>query len=62
MPVRLLQGTADEDVPASDAKALHEHADGPDIQLRMVEGADHRFSAPEQLQMIRDAVAEVSGD
>lgn len=62
MPVRLLQGTADEDVPASDARALHEHADGPDIQLRMVEGADHRFSAPEHLQMIRDAVAEVSGD
>jgi pimeloyl-ACP methyl ester carboxylesterase len=59
MPVRLLQGTADADVPMNDALRLLSHADGPDVRLTLVKDADHRFSGPKELQLIREAVAEL---
>ncbi len=60
--VRLLQGTADTDVPPAVALRLLDHATGPDIRLTLVKGADHRFSTPDCLALIERAVAEVSGD
>jgi pimeloyl-ACP methyl ester carboxylesterase len=60
-PVRLLQGTADTDVPPSVALRLLDHADCPDMRLTLVKGADHRFSAPENLNLILRAVAEIAG-
>lgn len=59
-PVRMLQGTADRDVDQSVALRLLAHASGPDIRLTLVKGADHRFSAPDCLDLIGQAVAEVS--
>ena len=59
MPVRMLQGTADTDVSVEVALRLLHHADGPDIRLTLVRGADHRFSTPECLRLIEAAVAEV---
>lgn len=58
-PVRLLQGTADVDVPPSVALRLMDHADSPDLRLTLVKGADHRFSTPDCLKMIADAVQQV---
>jgi pimeloyl-ACP methyl ester carboxylesterase len=58
-PVRLLQGTADADVPVSVALRLLDHATGPDIRLMLVKGADHRFSTPDCLVMIETALDEV---
>ena len=58
-PVRLLQGTADEDVPQAVALRLLDHAAGPDIRLVLVKGADHRFSTSECLAMIVGAVEDV---
>lgn len=58
-PVRLLQGTADEDVKVSVALRLLEQATGDDIRLTLVKGADHRFSSPECLMQIEQAVADV---
>ncbi len=58
-PVRLLQGTADEDVEMSVALRLLDHAVGDDIQLTLVKGADHRFSTPECLALIENAVVDV---
>ncbi len=58
-PVRFLQGTADEDVDMSVALRLLEHATGPDMRLTLVSGADHRFSDPDCLALIEQAVAEV---
>jgi pimeloyl-ACP methyl ester carboxylesterase len=55
-PVRLLQGTADADVPTAVALRLLEHASGPDIRLTLVKGADHRFSTPDCLAMIETAL------
>ena len=40
---------------------LLDHATGPDIRLTLVKGADHRFSTPDCLAMIAQAVADVSG-
>lgn len=58
-PVRLLQGTADADVPPAVALRLLDHATGPDIRLALVKGADHRFSTPDCLAMIEAALDEV---
>lgn len=60
-PVRMLQGTADADVSQAVALRLLDHAEGPDIRLTLMKGADHRFSTPECLQLIETAVAEVAG-
>ncbi len=60
-PVRMLQGTADRDVDQVVALRLLGHATGPDIRLTLVKGADHRFSSPECLKLIGQAVEAVSG-
>ncbi len=59
-PVRLLQGTADVDVPPSVALRLLDHLDG-DVRLTLVKGADHRFSDPACLRLIEGAVEDVLG-
>ena len=58
-PVRFLQGTADEDVDMSVALRLLDHAEGADMRLTMVDGADHRFSDPDCLALIEASVEEV---
>lgn len=58
-PVRLLQGTADVDVPQAVALRLLAHATSPDMRLTLVKGADHRFSSPECLALIEAAVEDI---
>lgn len=58
-PVRMLQGTADADVPMGWALDLLDHAGGDDIRLTLVMGADHRFSTPDCLAMITGAIEDV---
>ena len=58
-PVRLLQGTADLDVPVATALHLLDHASGPDIRLTLVKDADHRFSTPACLALITAAVGDM---
>ena len=58
-PVRLLQGTADTDVPPSVALRLMDHATSPDLRLTLVKGADHRFSTPDCLALVAQAVEDV---
>jgi pimeloyl-ACP methyl ester carboxylesterase len=58
-PVRMLQGTADRDVDQAVALRLIAHATGPDLRLTIVKGADHRFSTPDCLDLIGQAVDEV---
>ena len=59
-PTRFLQGTDDTDVLPGVALRLLDHATGPDIRLTLVKGADHRFSSPECLALIAQALAEVT--
>ena len=58
-PVRLLQGTADTDVPMQWALDLMAHATSPDLRLTMVKGADHRFSTPECLDLVTGTIADL---
>ncbi len=58
-PTRFLQGTADEDVDMSVALRLLEHANGSDLRLTLVDGADHRFSDNDCLALIEQSVEEV---
>ncbi|MDR9427228.1 MAG: alpha/beta hydrolase [Salibaculum sp.] len=59
VPVRLLQGTADADVEMSVALRLLDHAQGPDMRLTLVDGADHRFSDDDCLALIERSIEEV---
>ena len=59
MPVRMLQGTADEPVPVETALRLLAHAEGPDIRLTLVKDADHRLSDPASLDLLERTVAEL---
>ncbi len=62
VPVRLLQGTADTDVPQAIAVELLGHLDSPDLRLTLVKGADHRFSTPECLTLITRSIEELVGN
>jgi len=58
-PARFLQGTEDRDVAQSVALRILDHADGDDIRLSLVKGADHRFSTPDCLALIENSVQDV---
>ena len=58
-PTRFLQGTADADVSQEVALRLLDHAEGPDMRLTLVKGADHRFSDHDCLALIETALEEV---
>jgi pimeloyl-ACP methyl ester carboxylesterase len=60
-PVRLLQGTADTDVPPEVALRLLAHADSPDMTLTLVKGADHRFSEPRELALLARTLDALEG-
>jgi len=62
MPVRMLQGTADADVPAAVTYRLLDDAAGPDIRLMLVKGADHRFSTPDCLTLLAQTLDTLRPD
>ena len=57
--MRLLHGTADRDVDLAVALRLLAHASGPDIRLTLVKDADHRFSAPENLELLAETIEDI---
>jgi pimeloyl-ACP methyl ester carboxylesterase len=57
--VRFLQGTADTSVPVSTALRLFEHAEGADMRLTLVDGADHSFSDTACLELIVASITDV---
>ena len=58
-PVRLLHGSADRDVPPAVALRLLGHARAADMRLTIVKDADHRFSAPGNLELIARTIEEI---
>lgn len=58
-PVRLLQGTADEDVDQSVALRLLAHIESPDTRLTLVKGADHRFSEDREIALLIETAEEL---
>ena len=55
-PVHIVQGRADEVVPWTHAAALVERLTGGDVRLDLIEGGDHRLSAPADLERLIEAV------
>lgn len=61
-PVRLIHGTADNDVPYSLAQLLLERLErleSRDVRLELIKGAGHRLSEPAELAVLERVLAEV---
>lgn len=52
MPVRLLQGQGDGEVPWETALRLAERIEGGDVQVTLVKDGDHRLSRPADLLLL----------
>jgi pimeloyl-ACP methyl ester carboxylesterase len=57
--VRLIHGTADEEVPLDIAMRLSAQLRSADVQLWMVKGGGHRLSAPHEIRTIQRAAADL---
>ena len=55
-PVRLLQGTADADVPQERALQLLALLDGSDVRATFVRGSDHRMSGEPELSLLKETL------
>ena len=59
VPVRLLQGCEDSEVPWQTALRLSECLQATDVRVQLLKDGDHRLSHPEQLMLISDTLAEL---
>lgn len=60
MPVRLIHGTADPDVPWHVSQQLMGQLRSADVQLTLVKGGDHRLSSPADLALLRNSIAALT--
>jgi pimeloyl-ACP methyl ester carboxylesterase len=60
IPVRILQGSADVDVPPTHALKVFGALNGPDITMTLIKGGDHRLSTPGQLASICSAALHLA--
>ncbi len=60
MPVRLLHGMADDDVPHRVALSLAERLRGGDVQLLLIKDGDHRLSRAADIARIIRTVEEIA--
>ena len=59
VPVRLLQGCDDSEVPWKTALRLSERLQTTDVRVHLLKDGDHRLSRPEQLALMSDTLAEL---
>ena len=59
-PIRLFHGSLDDDVPISTSIEILKKMRSYDMHLQIIKGIDHRFSTPECLQLIEDAIEHLS--
>jgi len=57
IPVRLLQGQRDPDVPWETAMRLMDRITGEDVQVTLLKDAEHRLSRPDDLALLCRTVA-----
>jgi len=57
IPVRLLHGQQDPDVPWELSLKIAEAVTGPDVQVVLVKDGDHRLSRPQDLALLRRSLA-----
>jgi hypothetical protein len=60
VPVRILQGGADPDVPWRHALELAQSIASPDVVFTLVKDGDHRLSRPQDIARLLAAVADLS--
>lgn len=60
VPVRLMQGMNDPDVPWRTALALAERLTGADVQLTLIKDGDHRLSRDQDLDLLFRTLARLS--
>jgi len=60
MPVRLLHGVADPDVPWQQSQRLMTAITGDDVRLTLIKDGDHRLSRSSDLALLGDAVRELA--
>ncbi len=58
-PVRLLHGTADEDIPWSSSQRLMEQLESHNVRLTLIKNADHRLSTARDLAMLDGVLDEL---
>ncbi len=56
VPVRLLQGMRDPDVPYRVALTLADRLESDDVQIRLIKDGDHRLSTERDLTLLMEAV------
>jgi pimeloyl-ACP methyl ester carboxylesterase len=61
VPVRILQGGADPDVPWRHGLELAQGLESQDLVFSLIKDGDHRLSRPADLQRLRGAVEELCG-
>jgi pimeloyl-ACP methyl ester carboxylesterase len=60
VPVRILQGGADPDVPWRHALELAQGLNGEDVVFTLIKDGDHRLSRPQDIERLIAAVAELA--
>jgi pimeloyl-ACP methyl ester carboxylesterase len=60
IPVRLLHGMADPDVPYRHSVRLAERLTSRDVRVNLIKDGDHRLSRPQDLALLCDAVVELA--
>ena len=61
VPVRLLHGQADPDVPWEMALTLAAAIEGPDVRVTLIKDGDHRLSRPADLALLTGLVGGLLG-
>jgi len=61
-PVRLIHGMKDEDVPYQVSLRIEEQLESEDVIVRLVKTGDHRMSAPENLELLREQILAIIGE
>ena len=62
IPIRLLQGQRDDDVPWETALKLAERLTGPDVQVTLIKDGEHRLSRPRDLALLGRTVGALLGE
>lgn len=59
VPVRLIHGKSDEDVPWELSAAIADRLVSEDVELQLVDGGDHRLSSPADIERMTDCLSEL---
>ena len=60
VPVRILQGSEDKDVPVAHAERVLNMIQADDVTLTLIKGGDHRLSTPAHLKILQETVLRLA--